>query len=52
MKFYPGLPETGYIEDRWKKTDVPSFQDWKELHSWLKETGLKYRVDVLRNINV
>ena len=45
-KFYPELPETRYIEDRWKKTNVPSFQDWKELHSWLKETGLKYRVDV------
>jgi IS605 OrfB family transposase len=45
-KFYPELPETRYIEDRWKKTDVPSFRDWKELHSWLKETGLKYRVDV------
>lgn len=45
-KFYPELPEKKVIEDRWKKTDVPDFQDWKELHSWLKETGLKYRVDM------
>lgn len=45
-KFYPELPEKKDIEDRWKKTNVPDFQDWKELHSWLKETGLKYRVDI------
>lgn len=45
-QFYPELPEKKVIEDRWKKTDVPDFQDWKELHSWLKKTGLKYRVDV------
>lgn len=45
-KFYPELPEKKVIEDRWKKTNVPDFQDWKELHSWLKETGMKYRVDV------
>ena len=45
-KFYPELPEKKVIEDRWKKPDVPDFQDWKELHSWLKKTGLKYRVDV------
>lgn len=45
-KFYPELPEKKVIEDRWKKTDVPDFQDWIELHSWLKGTGLKYRVDV------
>lgn len=45
-QFYPELPEKKVIEDRWKKTDVPDFQDWKELHSWLKTTGLKYRVDI------
>ena len=45
-QFYPELPAKSYIEDRWKKPDVPDFKEWKELHDWLKLTGLKYRVDV------
>ena len=45
-QFYPSLPTQGYIEDRWKKTDLPVFTTWKELHDFLKNSKLKYRVPI------
>lgn len=42
--FYPSLPSTGTLKDQWKKTDLPEFKDWKELHNWLKNSKMRYRV--------
>ncbi len=45
-KFYPELPTLRDLEDRWKKTDFPVFNSWKELHDFLKNSGLKYRISL------
>lgn len=45
-QFYPSLPTQGYLEDRWKKTDLPVVTTWKELHDFLKNSKLKYRVPI------
>ena len=45
-QFYPELPSKTYLEELWKQTEVPEVQDWKELHSWLKNSKVKYRVSV------
>ena len=44
QQFYPPLPEHKDIADRWKETDIPLVNDWKELHNFLKKAGLRYRV--------
>lgn len=45
-QFYPELPSKTYLEELWKQTEVPEVQDWKEFHSWLKNSKVKYRVSV------
>lgn len=45
-QFYPSLPTQGYLEDRWKKTNLPVVTTWKELHDFLKNSKLKYRVPI------
>jgi hypothetical protein len=45
-QFYPALPKTEYLKDLWKETEIPAFLDWKELHSWVKKSGMKYRVPI------
>ncbi len=45
-KFYPELPSKQELEDRWKKTEFPDFSSWKELHDFIKNSGLRYRVPI------
>ena len=45
-QFYPAIPKTSYLKDLWKETKIPVFMDWKELHSWVKKSGMKYRVPI------
>lgn len=45
-RFYPPLVDHKVLQNRWKKEDVPLFSTWIDLHRWLKETGLKYRVPI------
>lgn len=45
-KFYPELPTTKKLEDRWKETEFPVFSSWTELHDFIKNLGLKYRVPI------
>lgn len=45
-KFYPDIPNAQYLEDLWKETEGKTFGDWKELHSWIKESKVKYRVSL------
>ena len=45
-KFYPELPVKKELEDRWKETEFPDFKTWKELHDFIKNMGLKYRVPI------
>ena len=44
--FYPPLVEKEKLQRRWKDVVIPDFSTWIELHCWLKETGLKYRVPI------
>lgn len=43
-KFYPELPTKEYLQDLWKETEIFSVKTWKELHDWIKNAKLKYRV--------
>lgn len=45
-RFYPSLPSKTYLEDHWKETEIPDFRSWIELHSWLKDTKMRYRVPI------
>jgi len=45
-KFYPLLVTKEVLQRRWKDVVIPDFATWIELHNWLKETGLKYRVPI------
>ena len=45
-KFYPDLPTLKELEDRWKETEFPVYTSWKELHDFIKNAGLKYRVPI------
>ena len=45
-KFYPLLVAKEILQRRWKDVAIPDFATWIELHNWLKETGLKYRVPI------
>jgi hypothetical protein len=45
-QFYPELPSKTCLEELWKQTEVPEVKDWKELHYWLKNSKVKYRVSV------
>lgn len=45
-QFYPVVPTLKYLEDLWKETTIPVFTTWKELHDWIKNTGMKYRVPI------
>lgn len=43
---YPTLPTQQELEDRWKETEFPVVTSWKELHDFIKNTKLKYRVPI------
>lgn len=45
-KFYPELPTSKELEDRWKETEFPVFSSWIEIHRFIKNSGLKYRVPI------
>lgn len=45
-QFYCELPTQKYLEDLWKETEIPVFNSWKELHDFIKNAGLKYRVPI------
>ena len=45
-KFYPELPTLKYLQDLWKEKEIPVCGSWKELHSWLKNAKVKYRVPI------
>lgn len=45
-QFYPKLPDMGYLKDLWKESDIPLVTTWPELHSWVKNSKLKYRVPI------
>jgi hypothetical protein len=34
------------LQRRWKDVAMPIFKSWIELHNFLKETGMKYRVSI------
>ena len=45
-QFYPALPALKELEDRWKETEFPVVSSWKELHDFIKNAKLKYRVPI------
>ena len=46
QKFYPKMVDIQVLRNRWKEEIIPELFTWKELHDWLKLTGLKYRVPI------
>jgi len=44
--FYPPLVSREILVNLWKEELIPDLFTWKELHTWLKQSGLKYRVDI------
>lgn len=45
-KFYPDKIPNTKIQDRWKEADFSGVSDWKELHTLLKNSKMKYRIPV------
>ena len=45
-KFYPPMISSSVLHNRWKEHEVPEFDTWIDLHRWIKQSGLKYRVDI------
>jgi hypothetical protein len=43
-KFYPKIPSIDVLNEQWKQTLEKSFETWKDLSTWLKNTKLTYRV--------
>lgn len=46
MKFYPPMVLKEELQRRWKDVVFPDFLTWIELHNFLKETGMRYRVPI------
>jgi IS605 OrfB family transposase len=42
--FYPRIPSKETLNELWKQTLEKSFDGWKELSEWLKNTEQRYRV--------
>jgi IS605 OrfB family transposase len=42
--FYPKVPSVNTLNELWKQTLEKSFDGWKELSEWLKNTEQRYRV--------
>lgn len=42
--FYPKVPSKEVLNELWKQTLEKSFDGWKELSEWLKNTKQRYRV--------
>ena len=42
--FYPRVPSVNTLNELWKQTLEKSFDGWKELSEWLKNTEQRYRV--------
>ena len=42
--FFPPIVDNEFLLNRWKEAAEWSYSTWKELHTILKKTGLKYRV--------
>jgi IS605 OrfB family transposase len=49
-KFYPKVPNVDYLNELWKQTLDKSFESWKELLSWLKNSKVKYRIPLDENL--
>lgn len=45
-KFYPEFDSSIIRKELWKQTAGLELNSWKELHSWLKNSKVKYRVTV------
>lgn len=45
-KFYPELVSIKKLADRWKETVFPEISSWKELHDFLKNSKMMYRVSL------
>lgn len=45
-KFYPEIPSVKRLNEQWKQTLDTSFESWKELSDWLKNTKFTYRVSL------
>ena len=45
-RFYPDLVSLKRLNDRWKETEFPEIKSWKELHAFLKNSKMMYRVPV------
>ena len=41
--FYPEIPSVERLNELWKQTLVGVWNSWRELHSWIKESKVKYR---------
>jgi len=46
LKFFPPMVSKEELQRRWKDVAIPDFNTWIELHGFLKETGMKYRVPI------
>lgn len=44
--FYPKLPSSKHLRNLWKEEGDVEFDDWIQLHRWLKSTGMRYRVPI------
>ncbi len=44
--FYPKVPSVNTLNELWKQTLEKSFDGWKELSEWLKNTEQRYRVSL------
>lgn len=49
-KFYPEVPSSEVLAERWKQTAGMSFGTWKELHDWIKNSKLSYRIPLSKNL--
>lgn len=45
-KFYPEIPNKDILNEQWKQTLEKSFESWKDLAGWLKNSKVKYRVSM------
>lgn len=44
--FYPPMPSKSHIRNLWKEAGEVEFDSWIQLHRYLKETGMRYRVPI------
>ena len=45
-KFYPKVPNKEALNEHWKQTLEQSFESWRDVADWLKNSKYRYRVSV------